>query len=268
MTVIAANLGLMFRDSPLPDAIRAAAAAGFDAVEFQFPYDDPPEALARALEDAAIPALGINTPRAAPGPGAAGFAALPGYAAEARAGIDRAFALADRIGARSVHVMAGETDGGEAADRAYRDALSHACDRAAETGRMVLIEPINPRQSARYHLTSAEQAAEIIEDLRRPELKIQYDLFHQQILQGDLIARFRDLAPLIGHVQFAAVPDRGAPSADLTAGEIALGPVLGAIRAAGYRGAVAAEYVPAGRTEDGLAWLPALRAALAEETRA
>ena len=79
MTVIAANLGLMFRDRPLPDAIRAAAAAGFDAVEFQFPYDDPPEALARALEDAAIPALGINTPRAAPGPGAAGFADDNGY---------------------------------------------------------------------------------------------------------------------------------------------------------------------------------------------
>ncbi|MGG7565144.1 hydroxypyruvate isomerase family protein [Rhodovulum sp. DZ06] len=262
MTVIAANLGLMYRDRPLTDAIAAAAADGFDAVEFQFPYDTPAEETAAALRAAGIPALGLNTPLGT-GPCALGFAAVPGYGAEARAAIDRAFAYAEAIGARAVHVMAGETDGGPAADAAYRDALSHACDRAAEGGRMVLIEPLNPRQAPRYHLGSAEQGAEVIEALARPELKLMYDLYHQQILQGDLVERFKALAPLVGHVQFAAVPDRGAPAADLSGGEIHVGAVLRAIRDAGYGGAAAAEYIPGAPGAGALDWLPALRAALA-----
>ena len=250
-----ANLGFLYTELALPDRIRAAKAAGFAAVECHFPYDTPAAQVAAALAETGLRMLGLNT---APGNMAAGdfgLAALPGREAEARAAIDQAVDYAAAIGAANVHVMAGKTDGGAPAEAAFRANLDFACDRAARHGLRVIIEPINHRDVPGYHLSRVEHAAEIIAALGRDNLKLMFDCYHSQIMQGDLISRIRQHLPLIGHIQIAAVPSRAEPDE----GEVDFAWLVGAIRALGYTAPIGAEYKPrTGRTADGLAWLARL----------
>ena len=251
-----ANLGFLFTEHRLPDAIRAAARSGFEAVECHFPYDVPPEEVRAALNETGLPMLGLNTVRGDTDRGEFGLSALPGREADARAAIDQALDYARAIGARSVHVMAGRTGGGEPAEAAFRANLAHACERAEELG--VLIEPINHRDAPGYHLSTVEHAAEIVEALGRENLRIMFDFYHVQIMQGDLIRRFEKHMPFIGHVQIAAVPDRGEPDA----GEVHHPNLIAAIREMGYDAPIGAEYKPRnGSTEAGLGWLGAYRGA-------
>ena len=249
-----ANLGFLFTELSLPEAIRAAGRAGFEAVECHFPYDTPPEEVRAALDETGLPMLGLNTGRGDTGRGEFGLSALPGREADARAAIDQAVDYAHAIGAGAVHVMAGRTGGGEAAEAAFRANLAHACDRAE--GLTVLIEPINHRDAPGYHLSTVEHAAEIIGALGRDNLKIMFDGYHVQIMQGDLIRRFEAHRNLVGHVQIAAVPDRGEPDE----GEVHYPNLVAAIRAMGYAAPIGAEYKPRhGPTEAGLGWLDAYR---------
>lgn len=243
-----ANLGFLFTDRPLPEAVRAAARAGFDAVECHFPYDTDPGALSAALEDTGLPMLSLNT-----APGASfGLAAMPGQEAEARAAIDQALDYAAEIGAGMVHVMAGKSGGGAQAEATFRANLAHACERAAAQGITVLIEPINQRDAPGYHLSHVEQAAETIAALGAPNLKVLFDCYHVQIMQGDLSRRFEAYRDLIGHVQIAAVPDRGEPDQ----GEVDLAWLLPRL---GHPGPIGAEYRPRSSTEEGLGWLKAFQ---------
>ena len=248
-----ANLGFLFTDRPLPEAVRAAARAGFDAVECHFPYDTDPGALSAALEDTGLPMLSLNT-----APGASfGLAAMPGQEAEARAAIDQAVAYAAEIGAANVHVMAGKTDGGPAAEETFRQNLAFACTRAAAHGIGILIEPINHRDVPGYHLSRVEHAAAIIADLAQPNLRLMFDCYHTQIMQGDLTRRIEAHLPLIGHIQIAAVPDRGEPDA----GEVNYPELLKSIAAMGYDRPIGAEYKPrGGDTAKGLGWLAPFQA--------
>ncbi len=247
-----ANLGFLFTELSLPDAIRAAHRAGFEAVECHFPYATPPEEVRAALGETGLPMLGINTVRGDTGKGEFGLSALPGREAEARAAIDRAVDYAHAIGAGAVHVMAGRTGGGEAAEAAFRANLAHACDRAE--GLAILIEPINHRDAPGYHLSTVEHAAEIVGASGRDALRIMFDFYHVQIMQGDLIRRFEAHREAIGHVQIAAVPDRGEPDA----GEVHYPNLVAAIRAMGHAAPIGAEYRPRhGSTEAGLGWLDA-----------
>ena len=251
-----ANLGFLFTELSLPDAIRAARRAGFEAVECHFPYDVSPEEVRAALRETDLPMLGLNTVRGDTDRGEFGLSALPGREADARGAIDRAVEYAASIGARSVHVMAGRTGGGEAAEAAFRANLAHACDRAE--GLTILLEPINHRDAPGYHLSTVEHAAEIIEALGRENLKIMFDVYHVQIMQGDLIRRLEAHRELIGHVQIAAVPDRGEPDA----GEVHYPNLIAAIREMGFEAPIGAEYKPRhGSTEAGLGWLEAYRGA-------
>ena len=131
-----ANLGFLWADRPLAEAIRAARAAGFDAVECHWPYDTPPAEVSAALRDTGLEMLGLNTLRGRPGEN--GLSALPGREAEAREAIDRALDYAAAIGCGAVHVMAGLAQGPEA-EAAFRANLDHACARAAAQGATVLI---------------------------------------------------------------------------------------------------------------------------------
>lgn len=249
-----ANLGFLFTDRPLPDAIRAAKAAGFAAVECHFPYEVPPEQVKAALDETGLPMLGLNTVRGNVKAGDFGIAALPGREAEARAAITQAVEYATAIGARAVHVMAGKSGGAAEAEATYRGNLRFACDAAEARGLSILIEPINHRDAPGYHLSRVEHATEIIEALGRDSLRIMFDCYHTQIMQGDLTERFRTHLPLIGHVQIAAVPDRGEPDE----GEIHYPRLIAAMRDIGYAGAIGAEYRPRhGDTEAGLSWLSA-----------
>ncbi|SIS82431.1 hydroxypyruvate isomerase family protein [Phaeovulum vinaykumarii] len=254
--LFSANLGFLFRDRPLPEAVSAARRHGFDAVECHWPYDTPAEELRTALIDADFRMQGLNTRPGDVAAGEFGLAALPGAVDRARAAIDEAIAYAAAIGAGNVHVMAGRSDGGIAAEDTFRANLDHACRAAAERGLSILIEPINLRDVAGYHLSRAEHAAEIITALGHANLKMMFDCYHLQIMQGDLTRLFEKHAAMVGHVQIAAVPDRGEPDA----GELNYPDLLAAILRAGFTAPVGAEYKPrSGDTEAGLGWLPAFR---------
>jgi hydroxypyruvate isomerase len=244
-----ANLGFLWCELPLPDAIRAAAEAGFDAVECHFPYEVPPGEVRAALSATGLPMLGINT---RPG-GTQGLAAIPGGEAEARAAIDEALAYAAAIEARAVHVMAGRVRG-EEARRAYLANLEHAVRAAEPLGLTILIEALNPWDAPGYHIGDSTEAAEVIETLAAPNLKIMFDCYHVGRTERDVIGRFRALLPLIGHIQFAAVPDRGPPDH----GAVDYAAVFSAIDASGWTRPLGAEYRPDGPTEASLGWMRSL----------
>ena len=253
MTAFSANLGFLFTDKPLPDAIHAAKAAGFDAVECHWPFDTAPSKLRAALDETGLPMLGLNTRRGNVEQGDNGLAALPGRVAEARAAIDEAIAYAVEIGARNVHVMAG-FDESDKAHRTFVENLTYACNQAAQSGLTILIEPLNRHDAPGYFLKTTDQAAHIIDAVDAPNLKLMFDCYHVGRTEGDLITRLGTLQPIIGHIQFASVPDRGPPGQ----GEIDYGAVFAAIDGLGWSMPLGAEYKPVGPTHASLGWMQTL----------
>lgn len=247
-----ANLGFLWAELPLPDAIRAAAAAGFDAVECHWPYDTPPGAVAEALAQTGLRMLGLNTRRGDVARGENGLSALPGREAEARAAIDEAIAYAKAIGCGAVHVMAGYS-GGPLARAAFVANLRYACARA--DGLTILIEPLNPYNAPGYFLNGTGLAADIIREVGHPALQMMFDFYHLQIIEGDVSRRFAALQPIIGHVQVASVPDRGTPDH----GELDYRHVFALLRQLCWEQPIGAEYLPKGPTPPTLGWLTQYR---------
>ncbi len=255
MIKLSANLGLLWRERDLPEAMQAAAWAGFEALELHFPYDLPVEVLKAGLDNAGLPLLGLNT---APGARAGdfGLAALAGREEEARAAIDQALSYAKALGARHLHVMPGKAEG-PAARNAFIEALAYATQEAEAARITIVIEPLNQRDVPGYFLTDLDLARDLIQAVGAPNLKIMYDCYHRQIMRGDHLAQIKAALADIAHIQFAAVPDRGEPDA----GELDYGWLLPAIQDLGYGGLFGAEYRPRliGKTltptHDGLAWL-------------
>lgn len=245
-----ANLGFLWADRPLPEAIRAAGAAGFDAVECHWPYDHAPEAIRAALEETGLRMLGLNTRRGDVAAGENGLAALPGRGAEARAAVDEALAYAAAISTPSVHVMAGFAAGTEA-HRCFVDTLRYASDRAAPLGITILIEPLNHYDAPGYFLSTTAQAGAILSEVAAPNLRLMFDCYHVQLMEGDLTHKLAALLPQIGHIQFASVPDRGAPDH----GEVNYAHVFEVIARLGYDAPLGAGYRPGGDTEATLGWL-------------
>lgn len=249
-----ANLGFLWTDRPLPDAIRAAHAAGFDAVECHWPFDVPAAQVRAALRETGLPMLGLNTRRGDVAAGENGLAALPGRERDARAAIDEALAYADQIDAGAVHVMAGKARGDDAR-ATFLANLRHACARAAASDRIILIEPLNPWDAPGYFLNRTEQAAAIVTEIGAPNLRLMFDCYHVGRTEGDVIGRLQALLPIIGHIQFASVPDRGPPDR----GVLDYSAVFATLEAAGWARPLGAEYRPDGTTADSLRWLTALR---------
>jgi hydroxypyruvate isomerase len=251
MPRFAANLGYLFTERPLLERVAAAAAAGFKAVELQFPYDVPPAAMKAAIEKNNLTILGLNTP---PGDreGEFGLAAVPGREKDWQVLFARALDYAAAIGASAIHCLAGKVapDLRPAADRVYIANLAQAADLAAQKNVMLLIEPINGRDRPNYFLNHVEHAADVIAKAGRPNIRMQFDFYHVQIVGGDLIYRLEKYLPVIGHLQCAAVPVRHEPDG----GEINFPAVFEAVDRLGYGGWIGAEYRPRGRTEDGLGW--------------
>lgn len=245
-----ANLGFLWADRPLPDAIRAAGAAGFDAVECHWPQATPVDDVVAALAETGLTMLGVNTLRGHPGEN--GLSALPGREAEARAEIDSAIAYARAIGCGAVHVMAGFAHG-SAAKAIFQANLDHACRAAPDL--TILIEPLNHYDAPGYFLSGSDQALGLIEGVGHPNLKLMFDCYHLQIMEGDLTRRLKRLLPVIGHVQIAAVPDRGPPDH----GELDFRHICATLRDLGWVRPIGAEYKPVGLTDDSLRWLPVLR---------
>ncbi len=249
-----ANLGFLWTELALPDAVRAAAAAGFDAVEFHWPYDVPAGDLLAVIAETGLVVMGLNTVRGDVEAGENGLSALPGREDEARAAVDQALTYGAIIGARAVHVMAGYADGPEA-HAAYLETLRYACPAAAENGMIILVEPLNRHDAPGYFLKTTDEARAILDEVAAPNLRIMFDCYHVQRTEGDVATRLADLWPLIGHVQIASSPDRGTPDH----GELDYAYIYGVLRDLGQTAPIGAEYKPHGPTEPTLGWLAAAR---------
>ncbi len=250
MPRFAANLGYLFTERPLLERFGAAAAAGFTAVELQFPYDHSASAVKAQIDRHELHVLGLNT---APGrSGEFGLAAVPGRERDFAALFKQALDYITTIGGTAIHCLAGKVppEHRPAAEKTFITNLSGVADAAAEKNITLLVEPINPRDRPEYFLTRAEQAADIIGKIGKPNVKIQFDFYHAQIVGGDLIRRFEKHLPAVGHVQIAAVPSRAEPDE----GEVNFSAIFRALDALGYKGWTSCEYRPRARTEDGLGW--------------
>lgn len=244
-----ANLGFLWADLSLPDAIRAAAQSGFDAVECHWPYATPTSDVVAALQETKLQMLGLNTRKGHTAEN--GLSALPGREAEAIAAIDEALDYAVAIGAKSVHVMAGITSEPEAYT-VFCNNLRYACQQAMAHNIQILIEPLNPYDAPGYFLNSSAQAIAIIKEVNHPLLRLMFDCYHYQIIQGDICRSFEQLLPYIGHVQIAAVPTRTKPSE----GEVNYAYILSKIGELGWHRPIGAEYKTHGDTKITLNWLP------------
>jgi hydroxypyruvate isomerase len=252
MPKFAANLTMMFNEWTFLDRFGAAADAGFEAVEYLFPYAEAPEAIAALLNRHSLTQALFNAPPGNWSAGDRGLAALPDRSAEFRASIETALVYAVATGVRRLHVMSGNADRADAKGRrAFADSLRFACDAAGKIGIDIVIEPINSRDMPAYFLNDFRYAVELIEQLGLPNLKLQYDIYHRQILHGDILKSLEQMMPKIGHIQTASVPGRNEPGT----GELNDFRIFEAIDALGYQGYVGCEYRPANGTSAGLTWL-------------
>jgi hydroxypyruvate isomerase len=250
MPHLAANLGYLFAERPLLERFAAAGAAGFTAVELQFPYEQPAHAVRREIDRHRLTILGINTPL---GPaGEPGLAGVPRRERDFDALFRRALDYAVGIGATAIHCLAGVVPPSQQAEgeKVFAANIARAAEFAGEHGITVLVEPINRRDRPDYLLHRPEQAAAIIAQIARPNVRMQFDFYHVQIEGGDLITRFARHRAVIGHVQIAAVPSRHEPDE----GEVNYPAIFEMLDRTGYSGHVGCEYKPRGRTEDGLGW--------------
>lgn len=256
MPRFAANLSMMYVEHAFPDRFAAAAADGFTAVEYLFPYDHRARQLRGLLDANGLRQVLFNAPPGDFEAGERGTASLPGREAEFRDGFRRALDYADALGCPRVHVMAGVVPAGaRREDRLtlYRDNLRWAAEQAGSRGVDVMIEPINQRDMPGYLLSLQDEAHRIVDEVGAPNLKVQLDLYHCQITEGDVTVRLRSDIPTgrVGHLQIAGVPDRHEPDS----GELAIDHLLAVIDETGFEGWVGCEYRPAAGTSAGLGWL-------------
>jgi hydroxypyruvate isomerase len=254
MPRFAANLSMMFTEHPFLERFAAARAAGFEGVEYLFPYDFEPGDVKAALDGAGLTQALFNTPPGDWEAGERGMAAIQGNAPEFQASIETALSYAEVLAPERIHIMAGNA-AGKSAQATYVDNLRWAAERAPE--QTFVIEPINTRDMPAYFLNRSDQAVAIMEAVGAPNLKLQFDIYHAQIMEGDLTRRLERLIGHIGHIQIAGVPDRHEPDV----GELNITHLFETLDRLGYDGWVGCEYRPAGRTEDGLGWFRAVTGA-------
>jgi hydroxypyruvate isomerase len=257
MPHFAANLTLMYGEHAFPERFAAARDDGFDAVECLFPYAWPAQELAVRLKDLGLRQVLFNAPPGDWEQGERGLAALPGRREAFRRGfLEQALPYAAALSCPRLHVMAGlvPPGGDTAAARAcYLDNLAWAAAQAAPHGVDILIEPINPRDMPGYLLNRQAEAHEIVAAVGAPNLKVQMDLYHCQIVEGDLAMRLRQYLPggRVGHLQVAGVPERHEPDE----GEVNYPYLFDLIDQLGYAGSIGCEYRPRAGTSQGLGWL-------------
>ncbi|MEY4978303.1 MAG: Hydroxypyruvate isomerase [Pseudomonadota bacterium] len=262
MPRFAANLSMLWPELPFLDRFAAAARAGFQAVECLFPYDHPPEAIARQLQQHQLQLVLHNLPPGDWAAGERGLACLPGREADFRASVAQAAAYAPVLGVQRWHCMAGVLPPGTdpaAARQTYIHNLRHAAAVAQSLGLQLLIEPLNPFDMPGYYLNSIPQALAIMDEVGADPLRLQFDIYHAQRTQGELVNTLRQCLPRIGHIQLADTPGRHEPGT----GEIHYPYLFQQLDALGYSGWIGCEYKPQdatpGGTDRGLHWLAACR---------
>lgn len=257
MPRFSANLSFLFTEVPFLDRFGEAAQAGFRAVEFAFGYDFQVREIAARVAQHRQDVVLVNAPPGNWDAGDRGLASLPGREHEFAASVVTALRFAQALQCPRIHVMAGVLpEGADDAERArrlrtYKRNVRFACQEAAQQGVTITIEPINPRDVPRYLLSTQGEAHAIREELGMANLRVQMDLYHAQVVEGDLATKIRRWLPHIGHFQVAGVPGRGEPDA----GEVNYGYLFKLIDELKYDGYIGCEYRPAQTTQAGLGWL-------------
>ncbi len=249
MLKFAANLSLLWAELPYLDRFAAAADAGFEAVEILFPYDLAASRTQRALIANGLELILMNGPPPNYTGGARGFAAVPGGEERFKYDMRRAFRYVDVLKPKFLHVMAGEAEGESAKDTIIRN-LKWASE-AAPKGLTLTVEPLNPKAMPGYFLNDYVQAADILDAVGAPNVGLQYDSYHAQMIHGDAVAIFEAYKRRIAHVQIGDTPDRGPPGS----GEVDFVTLFASIAASNYKGWISAEYLPGTRTEETLDWM-------------
>jgi 2-dehydrotetronate isomerase len=251
MPRFAANLSMMFNEVPFLDRFEAAAKAGFTAVEFLFPYDHPAKEVGARLHGNGLTQALFNLPPGDWAAGEKGFAALPDRFADLQASLRTALPYLEATGVKRLHLMAGIADRNDPmAMAAFRKSVKWAAEFLAPHGLDVVIEPINSRNVPGYFLNDFPFAQSVIRELKIPNLKLQFDIYHCQIIHGDVTMRLREAMPMIGHIQIASIPSRNEPDGE----ELNYPFLFAELDRLGYAGFVGCEYNPRGKTTDGLAW--------------
>lgn len=256
MPKFAANLSMMFNEVPFLDRFHAASAAGFKAVEFLFPYEFSPEEVESKAKAAGTEIVLFNMPAGNWSAGERGITGLPGREDEFRAGVRKALLYAERLGTTRLHAMAGIAPAGTdiAACRATLIAnLKYAAQQLAAKNITLLLEAINTRDMPGFIVSTQEESHAICDAVGASNLKMQMDLYHMQVMEGDLATSLKRYATVCGHIQIAGCPERNEPDT----GEIRYEYLYRLLDQMGYAGWIGCEYRPAGKTIDGLGWLSA-----------
>ena len=259
MPRFAANLSMLFTELPFLERFKAAAEAGFSAVEFMFPYEFAARDIAAALKDNGLELVLHNLPAGDWGGGDRGIACQPDRVAEFRDGVMKAIEYAEALGAPQLNCLAGIAPGGVTAERARGvlvENLQYAAEklRAAKIG--LLLEPVNSRDVPGFFVDRPSLGLSILAATGAKNLKLQYDIYHAQVMEGDLVSTIEREFDRIGHIQVADNPGRHEPGT----GEINYPFVFRRIDELGYKGWIGCEYKPLAATNAGLSWLRPYRA--------
>ena len=254
MPKFAANLSFLYADLPFLDRIAAAARDGFPAVEYVGPYDFPEEDVAAALKAAKVHQALFNLPAGDWAGGERGIGCLPDRVEEFKAGVDKAISYAKALGCPKINCLAGIAPKGvapETLEQTLVENLKYAAPRLAEAGVKLLLEPINLRDIPGFFVSTTDHAERILDAVGSDNLFIQYDIYHTQIMQGDLAETYKRLKAKIAHVQLADNPGRHEPGT----GEINYPYLFNMLDAEGYDGFIGCEYKPSAGTSEGLGWM-------------
>ena len=257
MPKFAANLTMLFNEVPFLDRFERAAKAGFKAVEFLFPYPFPAAEIKSRLQANGLQLVLHNLPAGNWDGGERGIACLPDRVGEFRDGVARAIEYGTALGAPQLNCLAGKAPAG-VADASLRETfvgnLRYAAGELKKAGLKLLMEPINTYDIPGFYLNRTEQALALIDEVGSPNLRVQYDIYHAQRMEGDLGNTLGKQLARIGHIQLADNPGRGEPGT----GEINYAWLFKHIDAIGYTGWIGCEYKPRATTIDGLGWRSAL----------
>jgi hydroxypyruvate isomerase len=254
MPRFSANISMLFKEVEFPERFEAAGRAGFKAVEIQFPYAWDKGRLAQIAQHAGVEVVLINMPAGDPEKGYRGVGCLPGRVAEFREGVVKAIEYSRALGCKQMNCLAGVTPPDFQVAKLHETYvwnLRYAAEELARHGMTLLVEPINTRTIPGFYLNNSAQALALMDEVGAANLKLQYDLFHMHVMGDNLAGTLAANLARIGHMQVADVPGRHEPGT----GEIDFPPLFDLIDRLGYKGWIGAEYAPAGRTADGLAWV-------------
>ena len=254
MAKFAANLTMLFNEVDFLERFEKAHQCGFKAIEYLFPYAYEPQVLADKLDQYGFEQALFNMPPGNWNAGERGFAAIPGREEEFKQSVDTALLYAQALNCKKIHAMSGIVDQQFTRQQhieTFVNNIRYAADKFAEHEIELLIEPLNSRDVPGYFIAHQREAVELIKQVNRPNVRLQFDVYHAQIMDGDLTVMIRDLADYIGHVQIASVPLRHEPSE----GEINFPHIFNVLDKAGYNGWIGCEYNPKQSTKEGLVWV-------------